>query len=538
MSEVAWLQLLLTGAPVAALNRLRDRLVRDGTAPAEVDRQARAALELRALLAERRQRAAELAALNDIAGRLAGLHETPELLREVVAQAQRLLGVDLAYIGLVRGTDFVMEVASGARTAQLLGLRFGRGEGIAGAVVSTGQPRWTSDYVNERSFEHNPGTDAVAEAEGIRALLGVPLTVRGQVLGALFACKRQERHFTDEEVALLGALAAHAAVALDNAATLGRLNAANAELADALGWYRRLTQVVLRGGDAEDLLAEVRAAASGAVALAEPGRPGVAVTAGRVPLGTLVLTGGTAEDRVLLERAAPVLALALLRERAVAQANRVTRDALLLDLLTRAEPDPAAQRRRLRALGLDPAAGYCVLVATPATELALPPGALAAVDGDRLVAVAAVDSPSELLGHTGVTAGAAGPGPLTDSYREASQTLDALLTLDRVGESSTAAELGLYRILLQHTGREELRAQYERALGPVLAQEARRPLLRTLRAYLDHGRRPGPTARALGVHVNTLYQRLDHLDRLLGRDWRDHPRALDLHVLVRLRPVS
>ena len=67
----------------------------------------------------RRRRAAELAALNDIAARLAGLHQPDELLQEITAQARRLLGADLAYIGLVHGDDFVMEVASGAVTPQL-----------------------------------------------------------------------------------------------------------------------------------------------------------------------------------------------------------------------------------------------------------------------------------------------------------------------------------------------------------------------------------------------------------------------------------
>jgi pimeloyl-ACP methyl ester carboxylesterase len=45
-----------------------------------------------------------------------------------------------------------------------------------------------------------------------------------------------------------------------------------------------------------------------------------------------------------------------------------------------------------------------------------------------------------------------------------------------------------------------------------------------------------PTARTLGVHVNTLYQRIALLDRLLGPDWRQPPRSLDLHVLLRLLP--
>jgi PucR C-terminal helix-turn-helix domain len=32
-----------------------------------------------------------------------------------------------------------------------------------------------------------------------------------------------------------------------------------------------------------------------------------------------------------------------------------------------------------------------------------------------------------------------------------------------------------------------------------------------------------PAARTLGVHINTLYQRIAVLDRLLGPDWRQPP---------------
>jgi hypothetical protein len=38
------------------------------------------------------------------------------------------------------------------------------------------------------------------------------------------------------------------------------------------------------------------------------------------------------------------------------------------------------------------------------------------------------------------------------------------------------------------------------------------------------------------VHVNTVYQRLAALDRLLGREWRE--RALELQVLLRLRRAA
>jgi sugar diacid utilization regulator len=58
----------------------------------------------------------------------------------------------------------------------------------------------------------------------------------------------------------------------------------------------------------------------------------------------------------------------------------------------------------------------------------------------------------------------------------------------------------------------------------------------TLAAYLENGQRPSTTAPALGVHVNTLYQRLAVIDRVLGPTWRE--RALELQVLLRVRAAA
>jgi DNA-binding PucR family transcriptional regulator len=84
----------------------------------------------------------------------------------------------------------------------------------------------------------------------------------------------------------------------------------------------------------------------------------------------------------------------------------------------------------------------------------------------------------------------------------------------RTGTVVTAEQLGIYRVLLNHTGRRELQAQFDEALGAVVAEQKNRnlPMLATLKAYLDHGCRAAPAARTLRVHINTLYQRIAGLD--------------------------
>jgi DNA-binding PucR family transcriptional regulator len=144
----------------------------------------------------------------------------------------------------------------------------------------------------------------------------------------------------------------------------------------------------------------------------------------------------------------------------------------------------------------------------------------------------------------GTTAGLSGQclggERIAQGYREAGQVADALAALGRTGEIATADELGVYGVLLGEVSRAAVRATIKQGLGPLLAEQTRRgvPLVATAEAYFASSQRPGATARALSVHVNTVYQRLEAIDRLLGPDWRTEPRCLDLQLLLRLHRAS
>lgn len=97
----------------------------------------------------------------------------------------------------------------------------------------------------------------------------------------------------------------------------------------------------------------------------------------------------------------------------------------------------------------------------------------------------------------------------------------------------------MYRVLLSHAGRTDVEAAFTRTLGPVTDAQRRSgvPLLETMRVFLDHGRSPRAAAGALGVHVNTVYQRIDTIDRLISAQWRQPGPAVETHMLLRLRGV-
>ncbi len=116
------------------------------------------------------------------------------------------------------------------------------------------------------------------------------------------------------------------------------------------------------------------------------------------------------------------------------------------------------------------------------------------------------------------------------------------MRLDRAGQVSDPSGLGLARLLLGGNGPEELEEFILRTLGPVLDYDAERAtkLTETLEAWLASGGALRETAERLHIHPNTVTQRLDRIGQLLGADWRQPARKLDVQLalqMVRLRNV-
>lgn len=341
----------------------------------------------------------------------------------------------------------------------------------------------------------------------------------------------------------------------------------------------RLVHVV---GDAArmDALVEVLAAQQGGL----PGRAGepgserrtvqhdrltgtpVAVApvfAGAEPLGSVLLTGRVLDDLEvrMLERAAVVTALLQLRERSIAEAEQRVRGELIDDLVALPQRDPEGLHRRAAHLGLDLGTPYVVVVARPEDAgrcaAALRGGALsgerraglyAQHQGD-LVLLVREDEPSAAAARLrdlltaaagcAFTVGAAGPGTGTaavpELHRDAVRCCEVLVSLGRAGEAASAADLGVYGLLLGEAGRADVARFVRRTVGPVLDYDRERgsELARTLLVFYDCGGSYTRTAAELYVHVNTLYQRLTRISQLLGEGWRTGDRALQVHLALK-----
>jgi hypothetical protein len=99
-------------------------------------------------------------------------------------------------------------------------------------------------------------------------------------------------------------------------------------------------------------------------------------------------------------------------------------------------------------------------------------------------------------------------------------------------------EMALYSVLFETHDRASLDAFLESAIGPLTAHDGKRgtALAPTLLAYFDNHANAKATAARLGLHVNTVRQRLASAEDLLGH-WGSASRALEIHMALRLWSV-
>ncbi|MER5749390.1 helix-turn-helix domain-containing protein [Streptomyces sp. NPDC002088] len=215
-----YLELLAAEAHPARFDEPVASARRAGAAPetlAALEQVRRLAWDIQGNFQRRQERDTRHAALLDAAREFIRPHEFNELLRLTCRRARTLFSLDMAYISLYNpatGTGTVQAV-DGHCSALTPGFIVPGKGGLGNAASSTGAPYWTPDYLNDSTITHSPAIDETVQAEGLRAIIVVPLSSNGTYLGSLYAGHRAVRHFTPEEVAQMGALGEMAAAALD-----------------------------------------------------------------------------------------------------------------------------------------------------------------------------------------------------------------------------------------------------------------------------------------------------------------------------------
>lgn len=189
------------------------------------------AIENARLYDEINQRLKELQSLNDIGQAITSTLDLQKTLTLITDHTTQLMNVAAASV--VLRDDDAGEVwfaaASGEGSEAVIGLHMALGQGLAGWVADKGEPVIVPDvYADQRFF---PDMDK-SSGFTTRSILCVPLQTKGHTIGAIEVMNKKSGEFNKEDLALLQALAAPAAAAIENA-----------QLYEEQGWaIRRLAE--------------------------------------------------------------------------------------------------------------------------------------------------------------------------------------------------------------------------------------------------------------------------------------------------------
>lgn len=535
-----------------------------------------------------RSREQLLRILLDTATDIAALDDVEDVLQAIVRRTRSLLGTDMAYISFTDVTDdeTYIRQSDGVTTHGYRTLRQPLGTGVLGEIATGVAPAQTADYLADDALRHVPRIDEIVRAEGVRAIMGVPLTVGGRALGALVVAERRRRVFTPDEVSDVDSLGRHAAVALDKsmrfaelARTAGdleqekdrgaaqldlitRMVSLDGELIDAVTQAPEVARVLDIGASALACDLELRGRDDAVIASTAPkpisGGQVIGVSASGETLGALVASGLRAPaERSLLERIAAHIALALVVRRGQDEADLRLQTEVLGDLLDRPDAPREHLERWLRRWGIAPGAPLRVVVIDPGRgdrdervrALRALGGVVMAAHDDHLCFATAssewVARAEELFRARGweLRAGVAGPiddvGALADAHARAQLAYGSLSALSRVGVVD-AADLGMLSALLDLAGRGGIPGSMTAQINPLLDYDERHgtALARTAFLYLESDGSVERVALALRVHRNTVRQRLERIGRVLGAGWDASPRRLETHLALHLARVT
>jgi purine catabolism regulator len=273
-------------------------------------------------------------------------------------------------------------------------------------------------------------------------------------------------------------------------------------------------------------------------------------------------------ERLTLEQSVTVVALELMRQRAMRDTERRLAGDVLADALS-GELDAGDVAARLRPFGVGAEAAVMVfgLESPQAAEADLDRalaaagrGALVATRGGRLCAVVEGDGldPVEVAGraraaladrHGAVGAAASRVAPVSDlrrSFHEARCALEAVELMPRNGNGdgnghvASYRDLGSFQLLLSLQDDAALRLYCDSVLGPLEDGgngEYGDELLRSLEVFIEQNGQWERAARELFCHRHTLRYRIRRIEELTGRDLSNARDRIDFWLALRGREL-
>jgi hypothetical protein len=124
-------------------------------------------------------------------------------------------------------------------------------------------------------------------------------------------------------------------------------------------------------------------------------------------------------------------------------------------------------------------------------------------------------------------------------YAQIEQALLVLRKMNRLNRVVEHSQVNLFAKLFEVGDASRITRYVQQILSPIEERDPRQKtqLKKTLLCYIDSEHNIVRTAEILGVHVNTVRQRLDTLREITG-GWDDPVSALELHVALRLDAIA
>lgn len=117
-------------------------------------------------------------------------------MRAALQRLRRTTGLPVAFGGLLTDSGQLrIAELSGTATRALSGLGVSAGNGLGGKSIALSRPCAVTDYRSSLHISHE--YDTAVGAEGLRAVLAVPVVVRRKVRGVLYGAVREPRGFGD-----------------------------------------------------------------------------------------------------------------------------------------------------------------------------------------------------------------------------------------------------------------------------------------------------------------------------------------------------
>ena len=161
------------------------------------------------------KRASQLSTLSEVSKTITSDLYLEEILQLIVAATADTLSFKICSLMLLDEDkqELVIKATQSKSREYAKKANVKLGESIAGRALATGQPVTVYDLKNSSEY----ASPELARREGLSSLASIPLLVKNKKIGVLNCYTEKPHRFTDEEISVLSALGAHAAIAIEHA---------------------------------------------------------------------------------------------------------------------------------------------------------------------------------------------------------------------------------------------------------------------------------------------------------------------------------